>query len=89
MARAQLAVVLLLVPVALELLRHALGARFGEGRLFFLQFTVAPGDDPVVVLATAIGVATPNQDLEQRPHRASAAGAGKGAPGGEDRGAGG
>lgn len=50
--------VLLLAPIALELLRQALGSRFGEHRLFFLEptspWTIAP-----VVLAAVLGVATP------------------------------
>jgi two-component system LytT family sensor kinase len=50
--------VLLLAPIALELLRQALGSRFGEHRLFFLEptspWTIAP-----VVLATVLAVATP------------------------------
>ena len=53
---------LLLAPVALELLRQALGARFGVGRLFY------PGADLgspsagmmlLVILATVLAVATP------------------------------
>lgn len=50
--------VLLLAPIALELLRQSLGSRVGEHRLFFLEptspWTIAP-----VVLATVLAVATP------------------------------
>jgi two-component system LytT family sensor kinase len=51
-------VILLLAPVALELLRQALGARFGEQRLFFLG---SPSEwmTLLVVLATVLCVATP------------------------------
>ena len=51
-------IILLLAPVALELLRLTLGARFGEGRLFFFN-SPSPWMMTVVVLSTAIGVATP------------------------------
>ena len=52
--------VLLSAPVALELLRQALGSRFGAHRLFFLFIT----DEPawlmgLVILATVLAVATP------------------------------
>src|SRR5437867_5802525 len=50
--------VLLAAPVALELLRQALGSRFGTGRLFFLQSPSA-WMTALVVLATVLGVATP------------------------------
>src|ERR1041385_8135791 len=54
-------VVLLLVPIALELLRQGLGARWSEHqRLFFLS--VFPQSEwmlMVVLLATVLGVATP------------------------------
>jgi two-component system LytT family sensor kinase len=51
-------VILLLAPVALELLRQALGYRFGEDRLFFLG---SPRNAMMllVVLATVLCVATP------------------------------
>ncbi len=51
-------VILLLAPVALELLRQALGYRFGEHRLFFLG---SPRDAMtlLVILATVLCVATP------------------------------
>ena len=49
---------LLLAPVGLELLRQALGARFGEHRLFFLHHAV-PWSTPLVVLGTVLTVATP------------------------------
>src|SRR5688572_13420592 len=51
-------IILLLAPVALELLRLTLGVRFGEGRLFFFN-SPSPWMMTVVVLSTAIGVATP------------------------------
>jgi two-component system LytT family sensor kinase len=51
-------IVLLLAPVALELLRLTLGVRFGEERLFFFN-SPSPWMMTVVVLSTAIGVATP------------------------------
>ena len=51
-------IILLLAPVALELLRLTLGVRFGEARLFFFN-SPSPWMMLVVVLATAIGVATP------------------------------
>jgi two-component system, LytTR family, sensor kinase len=52
--------VLLLAPVALEILRQALGTRFGADRLFFL--TVNPPSTrmtALVILATVLAVATP------------------------------
>jgi two-component system LytT family sensor kinase len=50
--------VLLLAPVALELLRQALGLRFGAHRLFYLGST-SPWMTALVVLATVLAVATP------------------------------
>jgi len=53
---------LLLAPVALELLRQALGARFGVGRLFYPGADLgspAPGMMLLVILATVLAVATP------------------------------
>ena len=50
--------VLLLAPVALELLRQALGGRFGEHRLFYLG-SPSPWMTALVVLATVLAVATP------------------------------
>jgi two-component system, LytTR family, sensor kinase len=54
-------VILLLAPVALELLRQALGWQFGENRLFFLhpptQTMMLP--NLLVLLATVLCVATP------------------------------
>ena len=50
--------VLLLAPVALELLRQALGARFGESRLFYLG-SPSPWMMLLVILATVLAVATP------------------------------
>jgi len=50
--------VLLLAPVALELLRQALGARFGAHRLFYLG-SPSPWMTLLVVLATVLAVATP------------------------------
>jgi two-component system LytT family sensor kinase len=50
--------VLLLAPVALELLRQALGLRFGVDRLFFLH-SASPWTTIVVMLATVLCVATP------------------------------
>ena len=49
---------LLVAPVGLELVRQALGARFGEQRLFFLHHGV-PWSTPLVVLGTVLTVATP------------------------------
>ena len=51
-------VVLLVAPVALELLRQALGLRFGAHRLFFLDSTT-PWITALVVLATVLAVAMP------------------------------
>jgi two-component system LytT family sensor kinase len=50
--------VLLAALVALELLRQALGFRFGEQRLFFL-YSPSPWMTALVVLATVLAVATP------------------------------
>ena len=50
--------VLLLAAVALELLRQALGARFGAHRLFYLG-SPSIGMTVLVVLATVLAVATP------------------------------
>jgi two-component system, LytTR family, sensor kinase len=50
--------VLLLAPVALELLRQAIGLRFGEERLFYLGST-SHWMTALVVLATVLAVATP------------------------------
>jgi two-component system LytT family sensor kinase len=50
--------VLLLAPVALELLRQALGTRFGEHRLFYLG-SPSPWMTLLVVLATVLAVAMP------------------------------
>jgi two-component system, LytTR family, sensor kinase len=50
--------VLLLAPIALELLRQALGLRFGEERLFYLGST-SHWMTALVVLATVLAVATP------------------------------
>ena len=50
--------VLLLAPVALELLRQALGARFGVHRLFYLG-SPSPWMTLLVVLASVLAVATP------------------------------
>jgi len=52
-------VILLLAPVALELLRQALGARFGVNRLFYLGSLSNPWVTLLVVLATVLCVATP------------------------------
>ncbi len=50
--------VLLLAPVGLEILRQALGIRFGATRLFYLGST-SPWMTVLVILATVLGVATP------------------------------
>jgi two-component system LytT family sensor kinase len=50
--------VLLLAPVALELLRQALGTRFGAYRLFYLGSS-SPWMMLLVVLASVLAVATP------------------------------
>ena len=52
-------VILLLAPVALELLRQALGTRFGENRLFFLGDPTKPWVTVLVLLSTVLCVATP------------------------------
>jgi two-component system LytT family sensor kinase len=49
---------LLAPPIALELLRQALGARFGVHRLFYLD-PMEPWMTALVVLATVLAVATP------------------------------
>ena len=51
-------IILLLAPVALELLRQALGLRFGVQRLFYLD-PPSPWMMLLVVLATVLCVATP------------------------------
>src|SRR5687768_17763293 len=54
------AVILLLAPVALELLRQTLGWRFGVERLFFLHLeAISPSLMFLVVLTTVMCVATP------------------------------
>ena len=50
--------VLLVAPVGLELLRQALGGRFGAHRLFYLG-SPSPWMTGLVVLATVLAVATP------------------------------
>jgi two-component system LytT family sensor kinase len=50
--------VLLLAPVALEILRQALGSRFGVDRLFYLAPT-SPRMTPLIVVATVLAVAMP------------------------------
>jgi two-component system, LytTR family, sensor kinase len=50
--------VLLLAPVALELLRQALGTRFGADRVFYLG-SHSPWMTLLVVLASVLAVATP------------------------------
>ena len=50
--------VLLVAPVALELLRQALGMRFGQHRLFYLD-SLTPWMTALVVLSTVLAVATP------------------------------
>jgi two-component system LytT family sensor kinase len=50
--------VLLAAPIALELLRQALGLRFGLQRLFFLD-SLTPWMTALVVLASVLAVATP------------------------------
>jgi len=52
-------VILLLAPVALELLRQTLGSRFGEDRLFFLGAPNRSWMTVLVLLATVLCVATP------------------------------
>jgi two-component system LytT family sensor kinase len=51
--------ILLLATVALELLRQALGTRFGVDRLFFLGSPSSPWMTLLVVLVTVVAVATP------------------------------
>mgnify|MGYP003352428299 CR=1 FL=1 len=50
--------ILLLAPVGLELLRQALGTRFGAHRLFYLG-SASPWMIALVVLASVLAVATP------------------------------
>jgi two-component system LytT family sensor kinase len=53
---------LLLAPVALELLRQALGARFGVNRLFYPGADLGTPSPPMmllIILATVLAVATP------------------------------
>ncbi len=53
---------LLIAPVALELLRQTLGARFGVNRLFYPGAdlgTPSPGMMLLIILATVLAVATP------------------------------
>ena len=50
--------VLVLAPIALEVLRQALGTRFGVGRIFFLE-PPSPWMALLVVIATVLAVATP------------------------------
>src|SRR6266550_1608233 len=54
---------LLLAPVALELLRQALGARFGVNRLFYPGADLGTVSPPLmmllIILATVLAVATP------------------------------
>ncbi|OFW16126.1 MAG: hypothetical protein A3F70_02855 [Acidobacteria bacterium RIFCSPLOWO2_12_FULL_67_14] len=50
--------VLLIAPIGLELLRQALGLRFGSSRLFYLSST-SPWMTALVVLAAVLAVATP------------------------------
>jgi two-component system LytT family sensor kinase len=52
-------VVLLLAVVALELLRQALGARFGAERLFYLGTPSSHWHTLLIVLASVLAVATP------------------------------
>ena len=52
-------VLLLLAPVALELLRQAVGARWHADRLFYLEPTAAWWTWAVILLATVLCVATP------------------------------
>jgi two-component system LytT family sensor kinase len=51
--------VLLAAPVALELLRQALGGRFGADHLFYLGAPTSPWMTLLIVLATVLAVATP------------------------------
>src|SRR5262245_19216844 len=51
-------IILLLAPLALELLRQALGTRFGEQRLFFLG-SPSPWMTLLVLIAAVLCVATP------------------------------
>jgi two-component system LytT family sensor kinase len=51
--------VLLLAVVALEMLRQALGARFGVQRLFYLGMPSSPWNTLLTVLASVLAVATP------------------------------
>src|SRR6185295_16987581 len=66
-------VVLLLAPVALELLRQGLGARFSNPQRLFYLGPISPWMLIVVLLATVLAVATPikiwnNARIEHRLH---------------------
>ena len=78
---------LLAPPIALELLRQALGTRFSVHRLFYLDSMEPWMTALVVLVAVARSSRHPDQNLEQRPHRAQAAGTGEAPPRREDRGA--
>jgi two-component system LytT family sensor kinase len=60
-ARVDWSVILILAPVALELLRQFLGWQFGENRLFFLHppMQTMMMQNLLIVLATVLCVATP------------------------------
>ncbi len=65
-------IVLVLAPVALELIRQAVGARFGEHRLFYLD-APTPWLFAALLVATVLSVATPikiwnNARIEHRLH---------------------
>ena len=69
--------VLVLAPIGLELIRQAVGARFGADRLFFLDAVYPGAPSPwlfaLVLVATVLSVATPikiwnNARIEHRLH---------------------
>ena len=51
-------VVLLLAPIGMELIRQAIGRRFGESRLFYLHADPA-WTHVAVIVATVLAIATP------------------------------
>ncbi len=71
-------IVLVLAPIALELIRQAVGARFGANRLFYLEAVGSHGAPSpwmfaLVLIATVLSVATPikiwnNARIEHRLH---------------------
>ena len=69
-------ILLIAAPIALELLRQVLGHRYGMRPAVLLPGDDSPGMLALTLLATDADRRHPDQDLEPRPHRAQAAGAG-------------